>query len=79
LAHLSLLPFLFYFRRGTLSYPVVQISGSISKSISEILREVLSEYIGSPSKEHLEEIAGIGADEEVSGRDHDRWLYRKSL
>ena len=48
------------------------------KSISEILREVLSKYIGSPSKEHLEEIAGIGADEEVSGRDHDRWLYRKS-
>ena len=50
------------------------------RSLSETLRGILSEHI---TKEHgagknrLGEIAGIGADEEASGRDHDNWLYRK--
>ncbi len=50
------------------------------RSLSEILRGILSEYIGkcSANRKRLEDIAGIGADEEVSGREHDRWLYQKT-
>jgi len=49
------------------------------KSLSEILREILSEYVkeGGSARKRLEEIAGIGTDEEASGREHDRWLYQK--
>jgi metal-responsive CopG/Arc/MetJ family transcriptional regulator len=50
-----------------------------SKSLSEILRNILSKYIdeNESTQKHLKEIAGIGADMEASGRDHDRWLYLK--
>lgn len=49
------------------------------KSLSEMLRDILSKYIDERDsvQSHLKEIAGIGADEEASGRDHDRWLYGK--
>ena len=49
------------------------------RSLSEILREILSKYIkeGGSTRQRLEEIAGIGADDEASGREHDRWLYQK--
>ena len=49
------------------------------KSLSEILRDILSKYIDErdSAQSHLREIAGIGADEEASGRDHDKWLYWK--
>ena len=49
------------------------------KSLSEMLRNILSKYIDErdSARKHLKEIAGIGADEEASGRDHDRWLYLK--
>ena len=47
------------------------------KSLSEMLRDILSKYIDErgTALKHLSEIAGIGADDEASGRDHDRWLY----
>lgn len=49
------------------------------KSFSETLRDILSKYIDERDSDQcrLEEIAGIGADEEASGRNHDKWLYRK--
>jgi hypothetical protein len=48
-------------------------------SISEALRRILSQYIGKniPPPDRIKTIEGIGFDEEVSGRDHDRWLYGK--
>jgi hypothetical protein len=50
-----------------------------SKSLSEVLRDILSEYIrkGDFARNPIEGIAGIGIDEEASGREHDRWLYAK--
>ena len=50
------------------------------RSLSEILRDILSKYINerdSTRRSSLKEIDGIGADEEASGRDHDKWLYGK--
>lgn len=50
------------------------------KSLSELLREILSEHITDAysGRHRLQEIAGIGADDEASGREHDEWLYRKA-
>jgi hypothetical protein len=31
----------------------------------------------SGAQKQLKETTGTGADEETSGRDHDRWIYRK--
>jgi len=49
------------------------------RSLSEVLRDILSKYVDErgTGPRRLKEIAGIGADEEASGRDHDRWLYLK--
>ncbi len=49
------------------------------KSLSEVLRGILGEHIkkDDSARKRLEEIAGIGADEEASGREHDKWLYQK--
>jgi metal-responsive CopG/Arc/MetJ family transcriptional regulator len=49
------------------------------KSLSEILRDILSKYINESdsTRSQLKEIAGIGTDEEASGREHDKWLYLK--
>lgn len=50
------------------------------KSLSGILRDILSKHIDEhdSTRSRLKEIAGIGADEEASGRDHDKWLYWRS-
>lgn len=49
-------------------------------SLSEALRLILSQFTGNPYgtvRERLETIEGIGEDREISGREHDKALYKK--
>jgi len=49
------------------------------RSISSLVRDAVSAFLDKrrrPDASKLAEIAGIGNDSEVSGRDHDRVLYR---
>jgi hypothetical protein len=50
------------------------------RSLSDLVREAVTEYLADRSKPaagrgRLGRIRGLGADREVSGRDHDRVLY----
>lgn len=52
-----------------------KLSQGKKKSMSQILREILDSYSKKTKDFSLMSIAGIGEDHEVSGRDHDKWLY----
>ena len=49
------------------------------QSVSQLVRRAIDRFLASddrPQPSRLRSIAGIGADPEVRGRDHDHWLYR---
>ena len=49
------------------------------RSLSSLVRDAVTAYLRRqqrPSPTRLAEIAGIGEDDQVSGRDHDEALYR---
>lgn len=52
------------------------MSRRTGKSISDLLRDILSEHLrGASQRKGLKKIAGIGADPEATGEEHDRFLY----
>ena len=45
--------------------------------LSDMLRQILTSHLrpSTSRRKGLQAIAGIGQDQEASGKDHDRWLY----
>jgi len=53
-----------------------ELSSKENKSMSQILREIIEIYSEKKEIFSIKSIAGIGEDPEVSGSEHDRWIYK---
>jgi predicted DNA-binding ribbon-helix-helix protein len=51
---------------------------SLSALLRQILDASLAQSISQSKKSNLKRLAGLGHDEELSGRDHDQALYGRS-